>query len=72
MSLLTTVQAALPPIVDKMLYSFARAFGATFLAGIFGVLSVPDFSTGKAALVALTVAALTSGVRAAQHILTRK
>lgn len=59
----------LNPFVEKLAYSFGRAFLATFAVGITGLLAAPDWSTKKAALVALTVAAVTAGVRAVQHVL---
>lgn len=52
----------------KLAYSFARAFIGAFLAGLTGLLAVPDWNAGKAAAVALVVAALTAGVRAVQHV----
>lgn len=59
----------LNPFIKKVLYSFGRAFLATFLVGITGLLAAPDWSAGKSAAVALVVAAVTAGVRAAQHVL---
>lgn len=54
--------------LKKLALSFARAFVGAFIAGVTGLLTVPDWNTGKAALVALVVAALTAGVRAVQHV----
>ena len=54
--------------LKKVALSFARAFIGAFIAGATGLLTVPDWNAGKAALVALVVAALTAGVRAVQHI----
>jgi len=54
--------------VKKVALSFARAFLATFLVGAVGIASSPDFSTAKAALIALVVAAITAGLRAVQAI----
>ena len=56
-----------PPVwFKKVGLSFVRAFVGTFIAGLVGVLAVPDWEAGKAALVALSVAALTAGIRAIQ------
>jgi len=52
----------------KVALSFARAFVGAFIAGATGLLTVPDWTAGKAALVALIVAALTAGVRAVQAL----
>ena len=59
----------------KVGLSFARAFVAVFALGITGVFSSlgesgTDFSTGKEALVALIVAAIAAGLRAAQALFT--
>lgn len=56
-------------LAEKVAFSFLRAFGATFLAGMLGLLAVPNWDAGKAALVSLSVAALTAGIRAVQHLL---
>lgn len=56
-------------LAEKVAFSFLRAFGATFLAGALGLLAVPNWSAGKAALIALSVASLTAGIRAVQHLL---
>ena len=54
--------------LKKITYSFSRAFVATFLAGIMGLLAVPNLEAGKALIVALSIAGLTAGVRAIQHV----
>ena len=54
--------------VKKLALSFARAFFATLIVGAAGVASSPNFSTAKAALIALVVGAITAGFRAAQAI----
>jgi len=56
-------------LLEKLFWSFLRAFVATFAAGAAGLLAVPDWNAGKAALVALSVASLTAGLRAVQHFL---
>ena len=48
--------------------AFVTSFIGAFLAGLAGVLASPDFSTGKAALVALSMAALISGVNAVRAV----
>lgn len=53
----------------KITLSFVRAFVAAFAAGAGGILAVPNLTAAKAALLALSVAALTAGVRAVQHFL---
>jgi hypothetical protein len=50
--------------------SFARAFLGSLLVLLPGVLSAPDFSTGKGLFVAALIAAVTAGVRALQGFLT--
>lgn len=54
--------------VKKVALSFARAFLATFIVGAAGVASSPNFTTAKAALIALVVAAITAGLRAVQAL----
>jgi len=54
--------------VKKIALSFARAFLATLLVGAVGIAQSPDFSTAKAAGIALVVGALTAGLRAVQAI----
>lgn len=56
-------------LAEKVAFSFLRAFGATFLAGMLGLLAVPDWNAGKTALIALSIASLTAGIRAVQHLL---
>jgi hypothetical protein len=50
--------------------SFARAFLATLVTGLVGVLSMPDFQTSKAAWIAVVTGALTAGLRALQGFFT--
>ena len=57
---------------QKLAWSFGRAFAGVFIAGLTGVLAAPDFSTGKAALVALSMASLIAGIRAIQHFTVDK
>ena len=54
--------------LKKLGLSFARAFIGAFIAGLTGLLAVPNWNAAKAAGVALVVAALTAGVRAVQHV----
>lgn len=60
----------LPQPVAAWVDSFARAFLAAFITGIAGWLAQPDFSTWKAAGLALVIGAATAGVRAIQGLLT--
>lgn len=58
----------------KVGLSFARAFVPTLilgLAGVFDHVADGDLDGGKAALVALIVAAITAGLRAAQALFTQ-
>ena len=65
-----------PPVFwKKVALSFVRAFAAAFVLGLTDVLSAvgpnaSDWGAGKAALVALVVAAVTAGVRALQALFT--
>jgi len=54
--------------VKKVALSFARAFLATFLVGAVGLAQSPDFSSARAAGIALVVGAVTAGIRAVQAI----
>ncbi len=54
----------------KVVLSFVRAFVGVFIAGVGGVFALPNWSASKAALVALSAAALTAGFRAVQALLT--
>lgn len=54
--------------LEKLALSFIRAFLGVFIAGISGLLMVPDWSAAKSAAIALVVAALTAGIRAVQHV----
>lgn len=56
-------------LLKKIAWSFVRAFLGTFAVGVAGVLASPNFEAGKAALIALAVASVTAGIRAAQAIL---
>lgn len=56
-------------LIKRIAWSFVRAFLGVFIVGVAGVLASPDFSAGKAALIALVAAAVTAGIRAAQHVL---
>ena len=56
-------------MIEKLMWSFGRAFLAVFLAGSVGLLNVPNWTEAKAALVALVIAAVTAGIRAVQHVL---
>lgn len=51
--------------------SFVRAFLGTFFVAVIGVLTAPELSVTKSALVGLLVAAVAVGVRAVQGVLTR-
>lgn len=55
--------------VKKLGFSFLRAFLGAFVAGVPGILAVPNFTAGKAALVAVGIASLTAGFRAVQVFL---
>jgi hypothetical protein len=60
-----------PPIFfKKVALSFIRAFLAAFVTGLAGVLAAPNWGAGKAALVAVSIAAVTAGIRAIQAIFT--
>lgn len=54
--------------VKKVALSFVRAFLSFFFVGAVGVASSPDFSTAKAALIALVAGAITAGLRAVQAV----
>ena len=54
--------------LKKLAFSFGRSFLGVFIAGLTGLLTVPDWNTGKAAVIALIMAGLTAGVRAVQHV----
>lgn len=54
--------------LEKIALSFARAFLAVFIAGVTGLLMVPDWNAAKSAAIALIVAAVTAGLRAVQHV----
>lgn len=56
--------------VRRIAWTFVQAFLGVFLAGIGGVLTSPDFSTGKAAGVALVGAALAAGFSALKNFVT--
>jgi hypothetical protein len=55
----------------RIALSFGKAFLATFIAGIGGIAAVPDWSTRKAALAALTVGALDAGFKSVQIALEK-
>jgi hypothetical protein len=55
-------------LLKKLAWSFGRAFVASFVVGIAGIAVVPDLSAAKALLLAATIAALTAGARAAEHV----
>lgn len=69
------------PLARKILASFARAFIGVFVAGVSGLLGAIygsttgaaggtlDWSAGKAALVALVIAAIAAALRTLQHYL---
>lgn len=59
-----------PPGVGLLLDSFARAFLASLLVLVPGVLNAPNLSEGKALAVAALIAAVTAGVRALQGVLS--
>lgn len=61
------------PFAKKVGLSFARAFVATFALGATGVVDAVgsgDLTAARAALVALVLAGVTAGLRAAQVYLT--
>jgi len=62
--------AYLPGLKGALLDSFARAFLGSFVVLLQGVLASPDFDTGKAALIAALIAAVTAGIRAVQGLFT--
>ncbi len=63
-------KSAVITLIKAVILSFLRAFLGVFIAGMAGVLAVPDWNTGKAALIALSAAALIAGLRAIQAVLT--
>lgn len=56
--------------LGSLLDSFARAFLGTFSTLLLGLLSAPDFSPSKSALVAVIVGSVTAGTRALQGLST--
>lgn len=50
--------------------SFARAFLASFIVSIVGLLSMPTLDFGKSIIVGVIVGAITAGIRAVQSLLT--
>lgn len=57
-------------LAGALLDSFSRAFLASFLVLLEGVLAAPDFDAGKSLFVAALIAAVTAGVRAVQGLFT--
>lgn len=66
-----TFASILPQPFAAWVDSFARAFLGSFIAAVAGVLSVPNFGTAKALLVAALVGAVAAGFRAVQGVTTR-
>lgn len=62
--------AFVPQPVAAYLDSFARAFLAALVAGVIGLLEMPDLPTGRSIWLAVIIGALTAGVRAIQGLLT--
>lgn len=58
-------------LLKACLLSFVRAFLATLIVLLPGVAMAPNFNLAKAAAIAALVAAVTSGLRAVQALLTK-
>jgi len=56
--------------VKKVAYSFLRAFAATMIVTVPGILASPNFDLAKAAGISAVVAALAAGFRAIQALFT--
>lgn len=59
-------------LLKKLAWSFGRAFVATFVVGLGGLAAIHSLSAAKAALLALLIAAVTAGVRAAEQVIVPK
>ena len=57
----------LTPFVKKIGLSFVRAFAASFIVLVPGILAAPSFSAAKALAIAAVIGAVTAGIRAIQH-----
>lgn len=51
----------------KVVLSFLRAFVASLIITVPGILSSPDFSAGKALGISALIGGVTAGIRAIQH-----
>ena len=69
MASLTSYYDQLPAVVRTTIWSAARAFVGAFIVLAPGILYAPNFSTGKAALVAAVIAGGTAAIRVIQHAL---
>ncbi len=55
---------------QRVVYSFARAFLATFIVTVPGILASPNLDVGRAAVTAAIIGALTAAFRAIQFFFT--
>lgn len=62
----------LPQPVAAWSDAFARGFLGAFLVSVVGVLSAPDYATGKSLALAAVVGAAVSGFRALEGLLTKE
>lgn len=54
--------------LKRVAMSFLRAFGASLIVFLTGLLTAPDWSFSKGAAVSALVGAVTAGLRAVQHV----
>ena len=57
-------------LVKAVALSFVRGFLAVFVTLVIGLLSAPNFSLEKSAVISLIAASLAGGLRAVQALLT--
>lgn len=65
-----TVKTLFGPVVGAWADSFLRAFVAALITLLTGWLAAPNWTTWKAALLAVFIGAVTAGVRALQGLVT--
>jgi hypothetical protein len=58
----------LPVVVRTTLFAAGRAFLASLVILLPGILAAPDFSTAKALTIAALIAAAAAAVRVVQHV----
>ena len=56
--------------IRRVVWTFVQAFLAVFLVGATGALNAPNWSEGKAALIAAAIGGIAAGLSALKNLLT--